>query len=389
MHIPSLLFSILGLVSIASAFPSRISKPERPFPRPASQKLDANADKDSLRYQPAFYFDKRICNLAAAVDENGAVNTGIPNGTPCRARSGLASAKVYTRKRCNNGWCAYMYDYYVRGSDLVCRLNLNRPNWENIVVFVKNNTIQHVAASANGEYIRRDKPHLHESHPLMVKQSPVSLPSCVFRFANKKHVENVKKDVGEWLIADLVGWDGSPTPELRKKLSIQDLGHFHLADAHFAETLEEAAGEHVPGFDCGSGETKHMHKEKQKEKVKGKDKLEVEEKDSEKKFDVKETVKGKDKLQVEEKDQKIESGKEKEEDKKFNIKEDKDDKDDKKKFDIKEKEEEKKLDIKEIVKEKKDKEDEDEKVDIKKDKENKEEKKEDKKHDEKDDEKDD
>ncbi|KAF5545313.1 hypothetical protein FPHYL_10767 [Fusarium phyllophilum] len=336
MHIPSLLFSILGVVSIASAFPSQISNPERPFPRPASQKLDANADKDSLRYQPAFYFGKRICNLAAAVDENGAVNTGIPNGTPCRPRSGLASAKVYTRKRCNNGWCAYMYDYYVRGSDLVCRLNLNRPNWENIVVFVKNNTIQHVAASANGEYIRRDKPHLHETHPLMVKQGPVSLPACVFRFANKKHVENVRKDVGEWVIADLVGWDGSPTPELRKKLSIQDLGHFHLADAHFAETLEEAAGEHVPGFDCGSGETKDAHKEKQKEKVKSKDKLEVEKKD-----------------------QKIESGKEKEEDKKFNIKEDKkeDEKgDEKKKFDIKEKEEEK-FNSKENVKDMEDKED--------------------------------
>ncbi|PNP74116.1 hypothetical protein FNYG_12560 [Fusarium nygamai] len=330
MHIPSLLLSILGVASIASAFPSRISKPERLFPRPASQKLDANADEDSLRYQPAFYFDKSICNHAAAIDTNGTANTGVPNGTACRSRSRLASAKVYTRKRCNNGWCAYMYDYHVRPNDFFCG---SRPNWENIVVFVKNNTIQHVAASANGEYIRRNKPYLHKSHPLMVNQGPLSLPGCMFRFANKKHVEEVKDDLAEWIIADLVGWDGSPTPELRKKLSSEQpgMGHFHLTDEHFEETLVEAAGECVPGFDCESGETKDMHKEKQKEKVKAKDKLEVEEKD-----------------------QQIESGKEKEEDKKFNIKEDKKDKEEDKEDNEEEEEEEKekKLNIKENVKDK-------------------------------------
>ncbi|KAG9497460.1 hypothetical protein J7337_010321 [Fusarium musae] len=330
MYIPSLLLSILGVVSIACAFPSQISNPEQLRGNSsASQKLDANADEDSLRYQPAFYFDKGICKGA---------KRPIPDGGACVSRSLVSKRKVYTRKRCNN------------------------------VVFVKNNTVQHVAASENGVYIRRDKPHLQEGHPLMLNYGPVSHRSAVFRFANKGHVEKIRKDVGEWVVANLVNWDGSPTPALNKKLSTHDARRKkdHLADEHFTETLYEAAGECVPGFDCESGETKDMHKERQKKKVKakdkdkieeeekdsdkkfdiketvkGKNKHEAEEKDSDKKFDIKETVKGKDKHEAEEKDQTIERGKDEE---------DKNGEKDKDKIKEEEKDSDKKFNIKETVK---------------------------------------
>ncbi|KAI1692651.1 necrosis inducing protein (NPP1) domain-containing protein [Ditylenchus destructor] len=277
MYIPSLLLSILGVVSIAWAFPSQISNPEQlrgsSF---ASQKLDANADEDSFRYQPAFYFDKGICKGAKRPIpylSSRPVNTSVPDGGACVSRSLVSKRKVYTRKRCNNGWCAYMYEYELASGFLCYR----KPRWENIVVFVKNNTVQHVAASENGVYIRRDKPHLQEGHPLMLNYGPVSHRSAVFRFANKGHVEKIRKDVGEWVVANLVNWDGSPTPALNKKLSTHDARRKkdHLADEHFTETLYEAAGECVPGFDY-------------------------------KKFDIKETVKGKDKHEAEEKDQTIE-----------------------------------------------------------------------------------
>src|SRR6478736_3299237 len=110
MHIPTLF--ALGLVSIASALPSRISNPEKLFRRLLLRKLDINADEDSLRYQPALDFDKDSCYHTAAIDRDGVVNKGlsIHGGITrdCRDRNRLDNANVYTRKRCNNGWCAYM-----------------------------------------------------------------------------------------------------------------------------------------------------------------------------------------------------------------------------------------------------------------------------------------
>lgn len=222
------------------------------------------------------------------------------------------------------------------------------------MVFVKNNTIQHVAASESGVYIRRDKLHLQEGHPLMLNSGPVSQLSVVFRFANKGHVEKIRKDVGEWVTANLVDWDGSPAPALNKTSSPYDgwREKFHLADEHFTDTLYEAAGECVSGFDCESGETKDMQKEKQKEKVKVKDKPEVDEKDPEKKFNIKEDKEAKNDKKDDEKDEK---------EKKFDIKENgkgKEDKNDKKEDDKNDKKDEKKenkFDIKENGKDKEDK----------------------------------
>ncbi|KAF5548202.1 hypothetical protein FNAPI_8306 [Fusarium napiforme] len=355
MHIPSLLLSILGVASIASAFPSQISKPGQ-----QSQKLDANADEDSLRYQPAFYFEKGNCTRRKAFDDDGNKITRVSNPADCFQRSRLSNRKAYTRKRCNNGWCAYMYEY-----DLAWGLLTNRkPRWESIVVFVKNNTVQHVAASEKGEFIRRDKPHLQEGHPLMLNHGPNSWLSIFFRFANKGHVEKIRKDVGEWVVPNLVDWDGSPTP---RPFHLAD--PFHLEDKHFTDTLYEAAGECVPGFDCGKVEAKDTHKEKQKEKVKAKDKGKNEEevKDSEKKFDIKENgnVKGKDNHEAEEEDEKPGKGPEEMEFVKFDPEGDQHDKKDKE-DDEKEEKKENKFDIKENVKDKEDNK-ENEKEDDKKD----------------------
>ncbi|KAF5704908.1 hypothetical protein FMUND_12322 [Fusarium mundagurra] len=339
MHIPSLLFSALGVISIASAFPSRISNPGQLFPRLLLQKLDANADEDSLRYQPALRFGKNTCYNTAAIDANGAVNTGLTKGTPssvCCDKCRLHNANVYTRKRCNNGWCAYMYDYYFEVNKFASD---RKPEWQNVVVFVKNDTVQRVVVSPFRLAYRQPEFLLHDSHPLIVRQGICHRGEGLFRHGNKKDVKKLEDDHGKWVISDLVGWDRFPTPELRKKLSSHDFGNatFHLTDAQFAADLKKAAGDNVPGFDCESDGTKDVHKEKQKEKVKSKDKLQVKdkdkktekgvenkkEKDSEKKFDIKENAEGKDKLPVEEKDQKNENGQEKtkEEEKKFDIKE--------------------------------------------------------------------
>ncbi|KAL9572321.1 hypothetical protein ACKAV7_003522 [Fusarium commune] len=287
MHIPTLFPSTLGLVSIVSAFPSRMSNPERLSRRLLLRKLDTNADEDSLRYQPALDFDKDSCYHTAAIDRDGVVNKGLTNHGPitrhCRDRDRLDNANIYTRKRCNNGWCAYMYEYYFETDRTRLPLSGHRHDWENVVVFVKDNTIQRVVASEHGTYLHKDKPLLQDGHPLIVYHK-CFMSTHNLRFANDEDVKEVENDYGKWVIADLIGWDGFPTPEFKKRLSSHKFGkaNFHLTDGQFAWSLEKAAGDAVPGFDCqkdggkeyknkDKDEKKDARKEKQREKLKEKD----------------------------------------------------------------------------------------------------------------------
>ncbi|KAF5547704.1 NLP4 [Fusarium mexicanum] len=295
MHIPSLLFSIIGLVSIASAFPSRISNPQRLYPRVILNKLDANADEDSLRYQPALDFDKEGCYNTAAIDRNGTVNKGLSTfgmtRKECRLKSRLDNANVYTRKRCNNGWCAYMYDYYFEVDHSSNMFSGRRHSWKNVVVFVKYNTIRRVVISSEHRYHHRDKPLTQDGHPLIVYHKR-TLGAHFLRFANDEDVGKPENHYGKWVISDLVGWDGFPTPEYKQNLTTYKFGRerFHLSDALFGASLRGAAGRDVDGFDWfrDGGEEykkkdkkqKNMRKETQKKKVKDKGKSKVKEKDS-------------------------------------------------------------------------------------------------------------
>ncbi|KAF5585218.1 NLP4 [Fusarium subglutinans] len=274
MHIPSLLLSTIGLISITSAFPSRISNPERLYPRVILNKLDANADEDTI-------------------DRNGTVNKGLSTWgntkVDCRHKSRLDNANVYTRKRCNNGWCAYMYDYYFEVDHSHNCFSGRRHSWEVVVVFVKYNIIRRVAISAHDGYHphdgfdHRDKPLTQDGHPLIVYHKK-TLGAHALRFANDEDVKKPENHYGKWVMSDLVGWDGFPTPEYKENLTTYKFArdeHFHLSDALFGQSLQKAAGKQVDGFDCfrDGGEEykkkdkkqKDMRKEKQKNKVKEKD----------------------------------------------------------------------------------------------------------------------
>ncbi|KAK8124106.1 hypothetical protein PG999_004024 [Apiospora kogelbergensis] len=42
----------------------------------------------------------------------GRLNGYTGGGVDCHDESNLDNSNVYVRTRCNNGWCAYVYDYY-------------------------------------------------------------------------------------------------------------------------------------------------------------------------------------------------------------------------------------------------------------------------------------
>lgn len=79
--------------------------------------LPAGADPVEIKFQPAMDFDKDGCYYTSAIDPSGNMNPGIgaANGVPpnclratCRDNNRLENNNVYSRKRCNNGWCAIM-----------------------------------------------------------------------------------------------------------------------------------------------------------------------------------------------------------------------------------------------------------------------------------------
>lgn len=76
--------------------------------------LRESAEPIEITVQPLLDFDSDGCYQTSAIDANGRVNpghgaTGTPQGD-CRDKRQLDSSNTYSRKRCNNGYCAIMYE---------------------------------------------------------------------------------------------------------------------------------------------------------------------------------------------------------------------------------------------------------------------------------------
>ncbi len=76
-----------------------------------------NAMSIEHRFQPALDFDRDGCYYTSAMDGSGNLNPGLnyAQGVPpnclratCRDNNRLENNNVYSRTRCNNGWCAIM-----------------------------------------------------------------------------------------------------------------------------------------------------------------------------------------------------------------------------------------------------------------------------------------
>ncbi|KAM0248361.1 hypothetical protein ACHAP5_003535 [Fusarium lateritium] len=206
-YLPSVL---LDIVQVVSAYPNPILDERDVFKRNVLTKLPRNTDGNSARYQPALDFDKDSCYNTAAVDPSGNVNPGLPNkGSPsagCYDRQRLDNANVYSRSRCNNGWCAY------------------------------------IGATNN--------PVLDGSHALIVYHKD-GASTHSFRIAREDERNNVENEYGWWQIADPVAWNGYPNDYVQDQLTHHDFGKasIKLVDRYFGEYLRKAAGNSVPGFD--------------------------------------------------------------------------------------------------------------------------------------------
>ncbi|KAI1490202.1 necrosis inducing protein [Biscogniauxia mediterranea] len=184
----------------------------------------------------------KLVSNVPAVDAEGDVAKGLDHNYSgssenCRDASDLDNNNVYSRQRCNNGWCAYLYDYYFE-KDVAVRYvagaggGATATDWEHIAVF-------------HGKYETRaaGKVRWDGTHPKAVYHKDGGTRHN-FRFANEDD-DNIENDKGAY-------WchNGFPSDAVRDAMMNNDRGRTSVAieDASFPGNLDRARGDYVPEF---------------------------------------------------------------------------------------------------------------------------------------------
>ncbi|KFA67859.1 hypothetical protein S40285_08779 [Stachybotrys chlorohalonatus IBT 40285] len=239
--------ALLGALASVQAVPTK---------RDIITALPGSADVVDSRFQPLLDFDSDGCYNTAAIDPSGRTNpgrgaTGTPQGS-CRDPPQLENSNTYSRRRCNNGYCAIMYEYYFEKDQAVGGSFLagHRHDWENIVVFTRGDAVVRVAPSCHGDYndARNNFP-TDGSRPQLVYHKDGASTHC-FRFANNDDIANPENPFGRFYTSPLISWDRWPNVGLRNAmLQAWSGGVGPKLDTEFGDSLRSAAGDGVPGFD--------------------------------------------------------------------------------------------------------------------------------------------
>jgi hypothetical protein len=241
----------VGLLAFASASPVPLE------PRDLLGPIGPSAWSEQEKWSPALDYDTDSCYNTVAISPSGQFNTGIEPTTPfnelianCRNANRLKNTNVYVRSKCNNGWCAHMYDYYFE-SDFAGPGH--KHDWEHIAVWVQNGQLKFVSASEHGDWIvretSRDKILFEQgTHPKIVYHKDGGLTHA-FRFADD-HDSNAENHWGSWRWgagAGLIEWDRI-VDLIRALLSTKDWGSATMAikndkdggSGHFAGYLDSS-----------------------------------------------------------------------------------------------------------------------------------------------------
>lgn len=156
---------------------------------------------------PVLDFDGDSCYNVAAISPSGQLNPGLScvslPSSNCRDRADLDRQNVYSRSRCNGGWCAHMYGYYFEKdvADPLCAGGHDH-DWEHIVVWTRNDRAEFVAASAHGSYNIRSANDLHweGTHPKIVYHKEGGTTHA-FRFGNSDDNNDVENHADRWWVS--------------------------------------------------------------------------------------------------------------------------------------------------------------------------------------------
>ncbi|MET7333659.1 NPP1 family protein [Nonomuraea sp. NPDC005650] len=214
--------------------------------------LDWAAPWTDRTHQPAFDYDGDGCYPTPAIGRDGTIAPGLALGGAvngqCHDASDLDNTNSYSRSKCNNGWCAYVYALYFEKDQALPGCCGHRHDWEHVVVWVQGDYGQYVTASAHGNYSIRPRSQVAwdetGTHPKIIYHKD-GLSTHAFRFAGfDEQPENHK---GSWQFPPLIGWDDYP-PGFRDRLVAHDFGsaQFGLRDSSFNGELAKAKPAGIP-----------------------------------------------------------------------------------------------------------------------------------------------
>lgn len=211
--------------------------------------LPQRATADDLKWQPALDFDTDSCYNVPAIGPDGHIDKGRSrhekNTEGCRDEHDMDHSNVYSRRRCNNGWCAYLYDYFFE-KDIGDRICIGHQyDWEHLQVWTKNGEPQFGCASAHGYYSARlwkDIPK-QGNHMKAVYTKDGAIGTHHFRFSRGARDEPPENHKKVWWKSALISYNGFPSLELREKLEAHDFGDADIAisDAAFPGNLKGCA----------------------------------------------------------------------------------------------------------------------------------------------------
>ncbi|MFC7887055.1 NPP1 family protein [Streptomyces sp. NPDC057376] len=236
----------LGALALVVAFPATAFAAPPPG-------LPGHADSLERTYQPSYDYDTDGCYPTPAIGADGTVNGGLKpagalNGN-CRDAADLDNTNGYARAKCDGEWCAYMYGLYFEKDQALPGTGLggHRHDWEHVVVWVRDGTVEYVSTSSHGSFDvhARSEIRFDGTHPKIVYHKDGISTHC-FRLATSGD-EPPENHAGTWRYPALVGWNGYPAG-VREKLASYDFGsaNFGLKDGSFASHLAAAKPAGVP-----------------------------------------------------------------------------------------------------------------------------------------------
>jgi hypothetical protein len=219
------------------------------------QALPSSAPAADQQWQPAIDFDTDGCYNTPAIGPGGTLNPGLSLGGDvngkCHDASDLVNTNTYSRSKCNNGWCAYMYSYYFEKDQATSGpIALgHRHDWEDVVVWVQGDQVGYLSVSQHGGYVTEARPAVQfdGTHPKAVYHKDGVSTHC-FRFPKADGGDEPPENAeGTWQHKGLVGWDNFPAG-IRDTLAAADFGDatLKLTDARFGDALTKALPSGIP-----------------------------------------------------------------------------------------------------------------------------------------------
>ena len=259
--LPVRLMSFVAFGALTLLHPQSARAQSWPTPVAPLNELATALDK---RFQPAIDFDTDVCFNVPAVDASGNISAAASTyatrpPAACRNANYLRTSNVYSRTRCNNGYCARVYAYFWQ-SDFS-----HAYDWETIIVWTTdqgtNSAVVGVTRGDHGDWDTRAtsggqlrfQSDATGQHVKMVYHYETWGFSHLFRFSKTDGGDEPPENgTGSWVIQPLVSWNGYPSLTVRNAVAGYNFGsgNFELKDARFSTALAAALDTGItPGFD--------------------------------------------------------------------------------------------------------------------------------------------